>query len=41
MMKRQLLYMLFAVCVLLSGCGANGNPAQEPDPNPPAQEQPH
>ena len=40
MMKRQLLYMLFAACVLLSGCGANDRPAQEPDPNPPAQEQP-
>lgn len=40
MMKRQFLYMLFAACVLLSGCGANDSPSQEPDPNPPAQEQP-
>ena len=40
MMKRQFLYMLFAACVLLSGCGANESPSQEPDPNPPAQEQP-
>jgi hypothetical protein len=40
MMKRCLLSVLFAACVLLSGCGANDSPAQEPDPNPPAQEQP-
>ena len=40
MMKRCLLSVLFAACVLLSGCGANDSPAQESDPNPPAQEQP-
>ena len=40
MMKRHLLSVLFAACVLLSGCGTNDSPAQEPDPNPPAQEQP-
>ena len=40
MMKRHLLSVLFAACVLLSGCGTNNSPAQEPDSDSPAQEQP-
>ena len=40
MMKRHLLSVLFAACVLLSGCGTNNSPAQEPNSDSPAQEQP-
>ena len=40
MMKRHLLSVLFAACVLLSGCGTNNSPAQEPDSDSPAQEHP-
>ena len=40
MMKRHLLSVLFAACVLLSGCGTNNSTAQEPDSDSPAQEQP-
>ena len=40
MMKRHLLSVLFAACVLLSGCATNNSPAQEPDSDSPAQEQP-
>ena len=39
-MKRHLLSVLFAACVLLSGCGTNYSPAQEPNSDSPAQEQP-
>ena len=39
-MKRHLLSVLFAACVLLSGCGTNNSPAQEPNSDSPAQEQP-
>lgn len=40
MMKRHLLSVLFAACVLLSSCGTNNSTAQEPNSDSPAQEQP-